>query len=164
MGDATSQDWDRALSLVPCGLYVMTSSFDGSRAGILVSWVQRFASEPPLVGVAVRKGRPIEPIIRDSRAFALSQINCDDKFIMRKLADSDEHSGAVLDAVACETLRTGSPCLTRAVSAIDCEVARHLDIDADHELYIGHIVGARIYDEAAAAAQLASRADWPRWG
>ena len=164
MGDPKSAEHARALSLVPRGMFVMASAFDGSRAGILVSWAQRCATEPPLIAVAVRKGRPIEPIIRDSRAFALSLVDPRDTFIRKKLAESDEHAGGVLDALACETLKTGSPCLTRAVAAFDCAVERHLDIEADHEMYIGLVVGSKIYDEAAAAGHIGSQTDWPRAG
>lgn len=150
MPEAAAPDLEGPLSLIPSARYVMTACFDGDRAGILVEWVQRCASEPPLVAVAVRKGRPIEPIIRDSHAFALCAIAPDDTFLLRKLGDGDKHSSDVLDAIRCETLRTGSPCLTRALAAIDCEVVRHFDLDADHELYVGQVVAAKSYAGASA--------------
>lgn len=143
MSNPGATDAPSALRWIPSANFVMAAAFEGARAAILVSWVQRCATEPMLVSVAVRKGRPIEPIIRDSHAFALSLLAPDDRLVLRRISDSDEHAGNALDSIDCETLRTGSPCVRRAVLALDCEVARHIDLDADHELYIGLVVASK---------------------
>lgn len=142
-GEATN--WSNAVGLIPTGAFVMTSSHDHNRAGILVSWVQQCAFEPPLIAVAIRKGRPIEPLIRDSHSFALCQIDPDNRLLLARLKNSDEHSSDILDCIECETLSSGAPCITSAIAAIDCEVIRHFDLDADHELYIGQVLAARVY-------------------
>ena len=45
MGDPKSAEQARALALVPRGMFVMASAFDGSRAGILVSWTSLAVGE-----------------------------------------------------------------------------------------------------------------------
>jgi len=135
---------EEALRRIPSAIYVMTASFDGARRGMLVEWVQRCGDEPPMIGVSLRKGQAIEPIIRDSHSFALSLIRPDDRFVMRLLNDSNAGASLTLDAIPCETLRTGSPCLRRAIATLDCEVARHIDLDNGHELYIGEVVDGRV--------------------
>ena len=77
-----------ALERLPSGLFVMTSTYDGKRAGVVVRSVQPCACDPPLVSVAVRKGHRIEPLIRDSHCFAVCQMDDDDKLVMRKLCTS----------------------------------------------------------------------------
>ena len=143
-----SQSVSAALQRIPSALYVMTASFDGARRGMLVEWVQRCGNEPPMIGVSLRKGQAIEPIIRDSHAFALSLIRSDDRFILRLLNDSNSGASLTLDASPCDTLRTGSPCLRRAIATLDCEVARHIDLDNGHELYIGEVVDGRVHEPA----------------
>jgi len=137
-----------AMQRIPSAIYVMTASFDGARRGMLVEWVQRCGDEPPMVGVSLRKGQAIEPIIRDSHAFALSLVRPDDRFVMRLLNDSN--ANAALDAIPCDTLSTGSPCLRRAIAILDCEVARHIDLDNGHELYIGQVVDGCVNDQPPA--------------
>ena len=39
-----------------------------------------------MLTIALPKGTPVEPLIRDSRAFALCQIGADDVFLQRKFA------------------------------------------------------------------------------
>ncbi len=149
-------EWARALGLIPSGLYAMTSAYGGERSGVLVSWVQQCGFEPPMVAIASPKGRSIAPLIRDSRAFALNLLRPDDTFLLRILSRDDLEPCEVLDPVRCESLVTGSPCITRAIAALDCEVVRHIDLEGDHEMYIGQVMGGRLYDDAATPGRLAA--------
>ena len=47
---------------------------------------------------------------------------------------------------------TGAPVLERAVSYLDCELIRHIDIESDHDLYVGLIRGAGVRNGAAGPA------------
>lgn len=126
--------------------FVMTAAFDDARAAILVEWVQQCAMEPPMVCVAVRKGRPIEPLIRDSHSFALCEAADEDLYLIRRLRKACEHEDDVLELLEYETLRTGSPCITRAGRVLDCEVVRHVDFEADYELYIAQVLQVKTYE------------------
>jgi len=57
---------------------------------------------------------------------------------------SAEEQHDPFDAVAVLSLETGSPILRASALAFDCEVVRHVDMDADHELYVGRVVAARV--------------------
>lgn len=124
----------------------MTSSYDGSRAGMVVRWVQRCAAEPVLVSVAVKKCHSLEPLIRDSRGFALNLIDESDRLLLKKFDSyhAPDELGDPFDALEVSSWATGSPILKRARAAIDCEVIRHLDLEADCELFIGQVHEARI--------------------
>lgn len=143
-------EWARALGLVPSGLFAMTSAFEGERSAVLVSWVQQCGFDPPMVAVSSPKGRHIAPLIRDSRAFAICQFRRDDTFLLRTLSRDDTDPYEVLYPVPCEHLETGSPCIMRAIAALDCEMIRHIDLDGDHEVYIGQVVGGKVYDASIA--------------
>jgi len=137
--------------------FVMTASFEDDRAAVLVEWVQQCAQSPPMVGVALHKGRPIEPIIRDSGAFALCEIPRDDSFLERALRRACEHDDDVLESIPHETLVTGSPCITRGGRVFDCQVMRHIDFEADYELYIAQVVAARTYAPCRLSASRQAR-------
>lgn len=136
---------------VPTGTFVVTSAYDGKRAGVLARSVAPCATEPLLLMLAMRKGHSIAPLIRDSRHIGLCRIDPGDRLLMRKFCDSnsgpdlaEEHHDDPFDSVPVETLRSGSPLLRRAAVAMDCEVVRHFDLEADHEIYVVQIVAARI--------------------
>jgi len=135
--------------------FVMTSAFENDRAAILVEWVQQCAMSPPMICVAVHKGRPIEPIIRDSHAFALCEIADHDLTLDRMIRRACEHDDDILESLPYETLRTGSPCIMRAGRVLDCEVMRHVDFEADYELYIAQVLEVKEYcpSDARKAAQ-----------
>lgn len=168
MVQSGAPEWAAALGQIPSALYAITAAYDGERTGHLVSWVQQCGFDPPLVAVASPRGRPIAPLIRDSHAFALCQIDPSDRFLLRTLQRAEEHPKGALDPIECETLKTGSPCITRAIMALDCEMSRHFDLDSDHELYIGMVLAGKIYDptaervSCARASGLIDSADAPR--
>ncbi len=146
-----------ALTLLPRGLFLMTSAYDSKRAGVLVDSVQACGENPPLLCVAMRKGHWIEPIIRDSRSFAICLLDPADRLVRRKFVEPGvaREPGDPFDCMPLERLATGAPIVRRAIAAIDCEVSRHLDIDAEHALYVGIILASRVYqtpepNEAAA--------------
>jgi flavin reductase (DIM6/NTAB) family NADH-FMN oxidoreductase RutF len=130
-------DIERALGLVPAGGYILTAGYDGARSGVLVGWVQRCASNPPMVMLALPTGLPVIPLIRDSRSFALCQIAADDRFLSRKFAAAPEHGEDPFVTLATATARSGSPLVLRAMSYLDCELVRHIDLEADCGLYVG---------------------------
>lgn len=138
-----------AISRAPRGLFVMTSAFEDASAGVLVRSVQSCAHEPPLISVALLKGHAIEPIIRDSHCFAVCQVDPADRLMSRLFAHDAEQVEDPFAAVPVRSLKTGSPVLLRSNLALDCEVVRHFDLEADHELYIGHVVDCRVVEPAA---------------
>ncbi len=146
------------LTRIPGGLFVMTSSFEGKRGGVIVKSVMPVAEEPQLLAVATWKGHGLEPIIRDSHSFAVSMIDPNDRVLVRRFSGHLSEHGDQFDSIPTERLVSTSPILSRAIIAIDCEVVRHFDIEADHELYIGLVLGAKICSpEHPLAAHSAAR-------
>lgn len=144
--EAQAQALKDACDRLPTNLYLLSAQFDDVRSGTLVMGVHQCASEPLLLCVPVRRGHRINPIIRDSRSFGLSSIEVNDRSMRRRFEHhpSAEEYHDPFDAVPVLTLETGSPILRSSVLAFDCEVVRHVDMDADHELYIGRVVAVRV--------------------
>lgn len=142
MPEASDANFETVLREIPAGVYVLTAAYESERTGTLVKWVQQCSSNPPMVMVAMPKGQPIVPLIRDSRSFALCRIANDDCYLLRKFGsplDRSEDPFVTLRTLRCVT---GSPIIHRAISFLDCEVVRHLDFDTDHRLYVAQVRGA----------------------
>jgi flavin reductase (DIM6/NTAB) family NADH-FMN oxidoreductase RutF len=130
-------DLTHVLGRIPRGQFILTAAFDGARSGVLVGWVQQCATEPPMVMTAIATGLPVIPLIRDSRSFALCQISADDRLLGRKFARVPDHGEDPFVSLATGTAPSGSPIVQRALTWIDCELVRHVDLESDHGLYVG---------------------------
>jgi flavin reductase (DIM6/NTAB) family NADH-FMN oxidoreductase RutF len=136
------------VELIPAGSFVLTASYAETRGGVIARWVQRVSSSPHLVVVAIEKGQPLSPVIRDSRRFGLCQLAPEDRVLMR-IFDADrpdapkQPSGVRAELIdpflglATRTTATGVPILAKSMAWIECELTRHLDVEGNCELYIG---------------------------
>jgi len=140
-------DLEQALDRIPSARFVLTSAFEDSRSGTLVKWIQRAALDPPMLSVAAHKGHSIEPLIRDSHAFGVCLIDPADRFVLRTFVSCGPPDNEVdpFDSLPVVTMVTGSPLIVRSIAVFDCRVVRHLDLEADHELYIGQVVAGRTF-------------------
>lgn len=137
-----AQDVPRVVEMIPGVLGVMAAAFEHKRGGVLVHRIMKCADDPACIAVAVPKGQRLATLIRDSHAFALSLMDNATKLVLKKFAADEE--GDPFDTFPIRTLATGSPILTGAVAAMDCEVMRHFDLEADHELYVGQVIAATV--------------------
>ncbi|USN99201.1 MAG: flavin reductase [Phycisphaeraceae bacterium] len=139
---------DDVLALFPEGFFLITASFEDERSGLRVMSAMRCATEPVLIAVAARKGHAIEPLIRDSHHFALCIARDDDRLLLHKFPPGAEPRGGhdPFDSIPCEHLGSGSPIPLRCRAGLDCEVVRHFDLDADHEIYVGQVRAVKLYE------------------
>ncbi len=138
----TAAKLEELFSRIPTGLFVLTAAHDGMRCGILTRWVQPCSRKPPLVMVSIATGLPIEPIIRDARAFALCQIPADDRVLSRRFAGPLDRGEDPFITIPHFDAVGGAPVPDRSLLYYDCRLVRHVDLEADHRLYVGKVVGA----------------------
>src|SRR5947209_16312513 len=61
-----------ALGRIPSGLFILTIRHGDAETGMLVSWVQQCSFAPPLVSLAVQRGRDILTWLPDGTPFTLN--------------------------------------------------------------------------------------------
>ena len=139
------------LNTLPSACCVMTAAYEGKRGGLLVHRVMACANEPPSIAIAVPKGQRLATLIRDSHAFAVNILSPSQRLIIKKFREIQLPEPGLayaandpFDTLELRTLRSGAPVLARAVAAIDCEVMRHFDLEADFEVYVGVVVAAQV--------------------
>ena len=132
-----------ALGQIPSGVFVVTAAHEDRRTGIIAQWVQQVCAEPAMVSVSIAKGRPIMPLISESRRFALCQLGEDDRLMLRKFSKAEELGE---DPFLGHELVHGKlhplPILSGTAAYFECELACHMDFEGDHDLFVGTIQGA----------------------
>ena len=133
---AARADVAPAMDRIPSGMFVLTSGHADLRGGAIVRWVQQCSVTPPMVMIAVAKGHALSPLIRDSRSFAVCQLDPQDRLAARAFELQTPGVDPFIGMVATRT-PSGCPVPARALGFIDCELARHVDTDGDCEIYVG---------------------------
>ena len=133
-----------ALQSLPSALFVLTCTYDKFSDGILTRWVQQCSSAPPMVVVAIPKGQPIEPMLRDARAFALCMVQANDRRAQRLFGNEHDLDDDPFLSIETKTAITGMPILPESRLWLDCKLEGHLSPDADCRLYLGQVVAAHI--------------------
>lgn len=140
--EANRQGISAALGQIPSGVYVLTAKHEDRRMGMLTSFVQQVCFAPPMICVAIAKGRPIMPLISESRRFALCQLAEDEKLIYRKFSNAQvSGEDPFLSFELVNGKLSGVPILKAAMAYLECELACHMDVEGDHDLFIGHVRG-----------------------
>ena len=140
LDDATLEKLGKAIGRVPSGLFIMTARHEDRRTGMLVSWVQQVCFKPPMVSVAVAKGRSIMPLLSESRQFGLCQLPTDDRIFMRKFAKGvalGEDPFLGFDLIEDSVL--GLPLLAGSAAYLECELTCHMDVEGDHDIFVGKV-------------------------
>lgn len=138
------QDISKALAQLPSGLFILTARSEDTACGILVSWVQQTCFEPPMVSVAIAKGRPIMPLISQTRQFGLCQLAESDKLILRRFSSgSDPSEDPFLSFEMLRDTALTVPILAQSMSYLECQVACHIDVEGDHDLFVGRVVAGK---------------------
>jgi flavin reductase (DIM6/NTAB) family NADH-FMN oxidoreductase RutF len=147
--DDEKQAIAKALGRVPSGIFILTAKHNDTVAAMMASWVQQASFVPPVISVAVAKGRPIAQLIRDSKLLAISIVPNEDKSLMKhyaKLKASDDPFAGVRTKSA----PSGVPILADALAFLDCRLIDVHDFGADHDLYIAEITaGDQLRDGTA---------------
>lgn len=133
-----------AMGRLPSGLFVLTAASGEQRMGIVVSFVQQACLNPPMVTVAIAKGRPIMPLISESRQFGLCQLAQDDRVMARKFAKLNNAAiteDPFLGFELIQGVMPKLPILANTLAYMECELVSHMDIEGDHDLFIGAVRG-----------------------
>jgi len=125
------------------GVSVVTA-WDGEQPqGITVNALSSISLEPPLVMVALDRGRYITPMIHAAARFAVSILSEDQRHL------SDCFAGAPVEpgrgdfcGAAWHDGETGLPLLDGAVAWLECTVTGTFSV-GDHDLFVGRVDALR---------------------
>lgn len=127
--------------------FFLTASGTDKSHGVMAEFVMPCANTPPMLMVAVRKGMALSPLIRDSRMFTISAVEGIALAHARRLDQMIIDQVDSFMGIKVDYTPSGIPVLANSLAWFECELARHIDIDADCELYVG-IVRAAHLEEA----------------
>lgn len=139
--DALRSGISRALSRLPSGLFVLTAGTGAEATGMLASWAQQMGFEPPTIVVALKKGRPIETLVRTHGAFCLASIDERSKSLMGHFARGFEPGQPAFTGIETAIAQNGIPYPVAALGHLACRVKGVAADWTDHVVVCGEVIG-----------------------
>lgn len=134
-----------ALNLMPYGFYCITSTDGDDFNAMVANWVSQVSFDPRLVALALQKKSYTHTVIQKGKVFAINFFLKKDSELIKPFSKSRNKNPAKMEN-ADYTLspETSCPIITGAAAYLECKCIDIVDIQGDHDLVIGEIVGAGI--------------------
>lgn len=131
-----------ALGRIPSGCSILTVTRDGQSTGVLLSWVQQAAFDPPSLTFCLKRGRPAGTLLVAGARFLLNILGADPADMFRHFGrgfalDEDAFVGLTI------TPSEFGPILDACPAHLGCEVRNQLMV-GDHDLYVAEVVAAQV--------------------
>lgn len=138
--------WQRVFDRFSYGIYLVSIVMEGKDNATIASWVTQCSHEPPLVAVAIRKGRLSHDQILQVGAFTISPLPRPSLGLIRQFKIPDwQHK---FDGLECVRSSRGAAVPADSIGWLDCVLETRLDI-GDHTLFIGRVVAGEFLHEGA---------------
>jgi flavin reductase (DIM6/NTAB) family NADH-FMN oxidoreductase RutF len=135
-----------ALGKIPSGLYAVGAVLEGRRLGMLCSFVEQAAFEPPMISIALGVDRPLRQVLEGGGLFSVNILGAEDKQILAAFA-----SGREEDPFAPFTLVEngyGLPQLAGALAWLACRPCGSVPA-GDHVVHVAEVVEACLHREGS---------------
>ena len=124
----------------------MTVAHEGRSTGVLVSWVQQAAFDPPAVTVVLKRERYAATLVQDARCFVLNVIGEDPTAMFKHFGKGFGPDDDAFAGLAVEQSPLG-PKLPDAIAHLGCRLIQKVNV-GDHELYVAEVVAGDAVDGA----------------
>ena len=133
-----------AMGRIPSGCAILTAAHAGQATGMLASWYQQAAFEPPTVTAAVKQGRPIAALIAESGGFVLNLIGENPTALFKHFGKGFSLEQDAFEGLSISSCEFG-PVLADAIAVLGCRVTGCHRL-GDHDLLVGQVAAARGQD------------------
>lgn len=148
----SADDFRNAMRRLTGGVSVITAGRGKDISGMTVTSVASLSVEPAALIVSVNRAASSWPLIRCHGFFGVNILNADQLDIAERFTGKDGHKGAARFAGAdWFTRASGTPLLSGALAAIDCEVEEVVERHS-HAIVIGRVLDLQVSPRTAALA------------
>ncbi len=136
----------RSLGRIASGVAILTTANEGDNGAMLASWFQQCSFDPPMVTVAMKKGRAAEPIVKAAEKFVLNILHTGQKELLSHFGKGFKPGEDPFKGIEIEAHQTGLPVLKNCLCFLECQVRHQYDA-GDHQIFVGEVLNAGIEEE-----------------
>lgn len=135
-----------ALGRLPSGLFILTARRGEAETGLLTSWVQQAAFDPPTISVAIKNGRSILAWLTESAPFTLNILDHTQTDMVAQFGRGFSLEEPAFEGLDVEHPDDGAAVLSEALAYLQCLVTRRFSV-GDHELLLARVTGGKLLGE-----------------
>jgi flavin reductase (DIM6/NTAB) family NADH-FMN oxidoreductase RutF len=148
-----ADDLLHALGRVTSGIYILTIGTGDRATGMLASWVMQAGFEPPMITVAVRKGRYIAEWLAEGQPFVLNVVGEGQKHLLRHFGKGFEPGEPAFEGVDTREARNGVPLLSDAICGLECKPDSQVD-SGDHHIVLAKVTAGALLSDGSPLAHI----------
>ena len=138
----------KVLRMIPYGLHVITTQYEGQPAAATIDWVTQASFEPPMVVCCLRKDSHIYEILMKSRKYAIHPLGEGQKSFATHFFKNREANGTHINGQSYQPGHTLVPILDEAPASFELEMVDQLT-QSDHAVVLGKVVAIQLKKETA---------------
>lgn len=141
------QDYRDAMAKFAGAVHVITTDGPAGRRGVTVIAACSVSDDPPIILVCLNRIKTENDCFADNGVFALNTLaegHVEIGNAFSGLTGLSQHERFALSHW--DTIASGAPTLTDALSVLDCRVVETKDM-ATHRIHFGRVVGVRIGED-----------------
>ncbi len=132
------------LGRTPSGLYILTARGPhGAQTGMLASWVQQAAFDPPALTVAVKKGRYLHEWLGSDPDVVLNLLGETQKRFLGHFGKGFEPGEPAFEGLNVRTAANGLTVLSDALGWLEGRVSDRIET-GDHVVYLVQLTGGGV--------------------
>ncbi len=134
------------LNLLPYGFYAITTTDGQEDVNIMVAnWLTQVAFTPRLVALGLQKTSYSYGLVQKGRVFAVNVFHKADADVLKAFTKSRARNPDKVKAATFTLSPTVKcPVIEAAAAYLECSLVRVVDVNADHDVVIGEVIGAQV--------------------
>lgn len=141
---ADSQIFREAMSRLGAAVHIVTTNGKAGKAGFTATAVASVSDAPTTLLVCLNRKSQITPLMLENGCFCVNTLAATEESIADVFAGrTGVFMGERFNIGDWATIKTGSPALTSAIAAFDCQVLESKEVGS-HYVYFGSVVAVRL--------------------
>ncbi len=135
-----------ALGRIPSGLFIVTLSRNELETGMLASWVQQCSFKPPLLTLAVQRGRQVADLLSKGSRLTVNILEASQTDMIAHFGKGFTLGEDAFRDLEVQRVPGQGPVLTEALAYLECQVVERIPT-GDHEIFVAEVVAGNVLDE-----------------
>src|SRR5438270_6069433 len=140
--DEARRQLSATLGRIPSGLFILSARRGEAETGMLTSWVQQCAFEPPQISVALQRDRPIIAWLTHGTIFTLNILDDSQTDMIAHFGRGFALNESAFEGLGVERPESGGPVLQEALAYLQGRITGRCPA-GDHELFLAEVIGGR---------------------